>query len=107
MPQYVILADHTPQTCPGASKRVGDFARETLSMKLPELSGKLGVRMQTMLHLDPGHKTLMIVEAPTIEAVTELAFESGFTQFNDVQVYPTSSLEELAQRSANWEPLYE
>ncbi len=107
MPTYVVIGDHTPQTCPGASKRVRDFAQEALGHKMGELAQQLEVEVRTMLHLDPGHKSIIVVDAPSIEAVTELSFESGFTQFNDVQVYPTTPIPELIARSTNWVALYD
>jgi hypothetical protein len=107
VPQYVIIADHTPLTCPAASKRVREFAQEALGKTLPELSEKLGVKVSTMLHLDPGHKSILVLEAPNVEAVVDLSFESGFSQFNDVTVYPATPIPELVQRAQEWPTLYD
>jgi hypothetical protein len=82
------------------------FAEEALG-KMPELSAKLGVTVQTMLHLDPGHKTLLVLEAPNVEAVVDLSFDSGFSQFNDVQVYPATQIPDLLKRTADWPILYD
>ena len=107
MPQYVVLMDHTPQTCPGASKRVREFASETLGSRVPELSAQLGVELRQALHLDPGHQTLLVVEAPSVEAVRDLVFEGGLSQWNDVRVYPTTPVAELMERSGGWPPLHD
>jgi hypothetical protein len=32
------------------------------------------------LHLDPGHRMIAVVGAPSIEAVTKLVFDIGFSQ---------------------------
>jgi hypothetical protein len=39
-----------------------------------------------------------VVEAPSIEAVTELVFATGLAQWNTVEVYPTTPVAELMAR---------
>lgn len=103
MPQYAILADHSPSTCPGASKSAAKHAEEALGKKMPELTQKLGVQVIQHLHLDPSHKTFMLVEAPTAEAVRDLIFDSGFMQFNNVDFHLVTPLSEMIQRTADWD----
>jgi hypothetical protein len=40
------------------------------------------------LHLDPGHRTLSVVDASSIEAVNELVHATGLSQWNTVEVVP-------------------
>ena len=40
------------------------------------------------LHLDPGHRTMSVVDAPNIEAVTQLVHATGLSQWNTVEVVP-------------------
>ena len=70
MPQYVILADHAPDICPSSNARSRARAMEGLGQNLPKLSEAAGITFLTgPLHLDPGHRTVSVVEAPNIEAV--------------------------------------
>ncbi len=79
MPQYVILADHSPDICPSANARSRARAIEGLGQSLPKLSDEAGVTFLTgPLHLDPGHRTVAVVEAPSVEAVAQLVYDSGF-----------------------------
>ena len=96
MPQYVILADHSPDICPSSNARSRARALEGLGPNLPKLSEQHGVTFLTgPLHLDPGHRTVSVVEAANIEAVTELVYESGLSQWNTVEVCPTRPVAEL------------
>jgi hypothetical protein len=42
------------------------------------------------LHLGPGHRTIAVVDAPNVEAVTKLVFDSGLSQWNTVEVCPVT-----------------
>src|ERR1700739_3443987 len=96
MPQYVVLADHTPNTCPSTNGRVRARAQEGLGKLFPELSKEAGVTFTVEpLHLDPGHRTIAVVEAPNIEAVTKIVFDIGLSQWNTVEVCPVTPTAEL------------
>lgn len=96
MPQYVILADHSADICPSANARTRARALEGMGQLLPKLAKDAGVVFQVgPLHLDPGHRTMSVVEAPTIEAVTQLVFDVGLSQWNTVEVCPVRPVAEL------------
>jgi len=96
MPQYVILAEHSADICPSSNARSRARAMEGLGQNLPKLSEKHGVTFVTgPLHLDPGHRTVAVVEASNVEAVVELVYESGLSQWNTVEVCPTRPVSEL------------
>ncbi len=96
MPKYVILADHTPDICPSANARSRARALEGLGQNLPKLAESAQVTFVTdPLHLDPGHRTVAVVEAPSIEAVTGMIYESGLSQWNTVEVCPATPVAEL------------
>ena len=104
MPRYAILGDHTPLSCPGASKSAAAFAEEAMGKKLPALAEKLGVKFEgPPLHLDPSHRTLVLAEAPSAEVLRDLIFEAGLNQFNNLDFYMVTPVPELIQKSAEWE----
>ena len=91
MPEYVILAEHTPDICPTSNAKVRTRAKEGLVQLLPKLSEEVGVTFKAgPLHLDPGHRMIALVEAPSIEIVTKLVFDTGLSQWNSVEVCPAT-----------------
>jgi hypothetical protein len=96
MPQYVILADHPPHICPSSNARSRARALEGMAQDLPRLSAEAGIAfLAGPLHLDPGHRTVSVVEAPSIEAVTELVYATGLSQWNTVEVCPTRPVADM------------
>lgn len=96
MPKYVIIADHSPDVCPSSNAKSRARAQEGMGQLLPKLAQESGVLFEVgPLHLDPGHRSISVVEAPTIEAVTKLVFDSGLSQWNNVEVCPTTPVAEL------------
>ncbi len=96
MPQYVILADHTPDICPSSNSRSRARAIQGMGQDLHKLSADAGITFLTgPLHLDPGHRTVSVVEAPSIEAVTALVYATGLSQWNNVEVCPTTPVADM------------
>ena len=91
MPQYVILTDHTPDICPSSNKRSRARAIDGMGQQLQTLAADAGITFTTpLLHLDPSHRMVAVVDAPSIETVTTLAYATGLTQWNTVEVYPVT-----------------
>jgi hypothetical protein len=91
MPHYVILTDHTPDICPSSNSRSRARAIEGMGQQLYTLAAAAGITFTTEpLHLDPGHRMVAVVDAPSIEAVTELVYAAGLSQWNTVEVCPTT-----------------
>jgi hypothetical protein len=108
MPTYVILADHSPDICPSSNGRTRARALEGLGQNLPKLAETAGVTfVMAPLHLDPGHRTVSVVEADSIEAVTQLIYESGLSQWNTVEVCPTTPVSELMAQMDDFPLLFE
>ena len=96
MPQYVLIAEHGPETCPSANARTRARAMEGMGQLMPKLCQENGVTFQVgPLHLDPGHRTIAVLDAPSIEAVTKVVMDSGLSQWNTVEVCPTTPVAEL------------
>jgi hypothetical protein len=89
MPHYVILADHSPDICPTSNSRSRARAMQGLGQDLPRLSADADITFVIgPLHLDPGHRMMSVVDAPNIEAVTQLVHATGLSQWNTVEVCP-------------------
>jgi hypothetical protein len=100
VPKYVVLADHTPDICPSSNARTRARAFEGLSPEnMAKLMGDLGLTFAVEpMHLDPSHRTITIAEAPNIEAVVKFVNESGLSQWNTVEVCPTTPISEMMAR---------
>jgi hypothetical protein len=99
MPKYAVLADHTPDICPSANAKTRARAMEGLGAQLPKLLEDGGITFDLQpLHLDPGHRTIAVVDAPNVEAVAKLVFDSGLSQWNTVEVCPVTPVQELMER---------
>jgi hypothetical protein len=97
MPKYVLIADHNPDICPSGNARTRARAKEGLGPEaLPKAMADHDLQfVLEPMHLDPGHTTLAIVEAPNVEAVVRFANDTGLVQWNTVNVYPTTPIGEL------------
>ena len=95
MPKYVVISSHPPNSCPSGNKTLREVGKN-LGKDLPPMMQKHNIKPEVMLHLDPGHKVLWVVEAPTSEAVRDFVYDSGLGTWNDFEFYMTSSFEEIA-----------
>jgi len=108
MPQYVILADHSADICPSSNARSRVRAVEGLGQSLPKLAEEAGVIFLTgPLHLDPGHRTVAVVEAPSVEVVAQLVYDTGLSQWNTVEVCPTTPVAELMSDLSRFPVVFE
>jgi hypothetical protein len=87
MPRYAIFQSHPPDNCPMTNKAVREFAAKHLP-KMDEYAGRHGVTVITYDHLDPAHRALLLLEAPTAEAARDFAFDAGFAQFHGYGILP-------------------
>ncbi len=79
-------------SCPSASKAIRVIG-DSLGKDLPPMMEKHKINPEAQLHLDPGHKVLWIIEAPSAEAVRDFVYNSGLARWNDFEFYMASSLE--------------
>ena len=58
------------------------------------------------VHLDPGHRILVLLDAPTQDAVLDALQANRMGQIQDVEVYRATPLPELFARNAGQEALW-
>ncbi len=105
MPKYVVISNHPPISCPSANKILKERGNN-LGKDLPPMFEKHRVKPEVTLHLDPGHKVLWVVEAPNAEAVRNMIYDSGLSQWNDFEFYMASSLEEITSWTDKLPPIW-
>ena len=94
MPKYVVISNHPPMSCPSADKTLRELGNN-LGTDMPKLLEKHKIKPEAIYHLDPGHKIVWILEAPSAEAVRDFYYDGGLTRWNDFEFYMASSLEEV------------
>lgn len=94
MPKYVVISNHPPNSCPSANRILRERG-EKLGSDIPKLMQKHNVKAEVMLHLDPGHKILWVLDAPTSEVIRDMIYDGGLEQWNDFEFYMGSSLESI------------
>jgi hypothetical protein len=94
MPKYVVISNHPPNSCPSSHKALREVGKN-LGKDLPPLMEKHKIKPEVILHLDPGHKVLWVVEAPSAEAVRDFAYDSGLSTWNDFEFHMASSMDEV------------
>ena len=94
MPKYVVISNHPPNSCPSAVKTLRTMG-ENLDMDIPPMLEKHKIKADVILHLDPGHKVLWVLDAPSGEAVRDFVYDSGLSRWNDFEFHMASSLQEV------------
>jgi hypothetical protein len=72
---------------PRTNAAVREHARRT-GAAMPKLMEEKDVTMIGDYHLDPEHRAIFIFEAPSVETVRDLLYESGLMHFNNGRIYP-------------------
>jgi len=94
MPKYVVISNHPPNSCPSAQKTLREIGNN-LGKDLPPQLQKFKINLQVMVHLDPGHKVLWVLDAPSAEAVRDFVYDSGLERWNDFEFYMASEIQDL------------
>ena len=96
--QFVVVAEHSPESCPTSNKQIRDLMREG-AKQIPDLAKKLGVcEIITLRVLGPDRQFIGVVEAADIEAVRDFLMQSRLVQFNTATTRATWSMEEALEK---------
>jgi hypothetical protein len=108
MPKYAVLADHSPDICPGSNARTRASAFEGLSPEnVAKAASDLGLTFVVEpLHLDPSHRTVAIVDAPSIETVNEFVMTVGLMQWNTIETCAVTPIAEMMEKATELDPLF-
>jgi uncharacterized protein with GYD domain len=91
--QYLIFGQHPPDLCPSANESIRKLSQEGAN-QLPALAEKLGVKLLATYVPMTNHMVFAAVEADDANSVREFAFQSRLGQWNTIEIYQTSTLEE-------------
>jgi uncharacterized protein with GYD domain len=103
--QYLVIGQHPPDLCPAANEKIRALATEG-GKELPALAEKLGVKILATYVPMTNHMVVVAVEADDADSVRELAFQGRLSQWNTVEIYQTSTLEEALGRVQEMPMIY-
>jgi hypothetical protein len=97
MPQYVVLQSHPPGDCPVASKAAREWVKKMFP-QMQRIAEEMGVKFVIpYLHLDPAHKGLLVLEAPSAETVRDFVVRAGHFHYLDMELYLVTPISDLLQ----------
>jgi hypothetical protein len=105
MEQYAVIGSHPPDNCPMTNKTVREFAKKTYA-QIPKVAKNLNVKILMDIHLDPGHKSFMLFEAPNAEAVRDFLLMAGFGHFLDLEFHLVTPIDQLLKHIDDMPTLY-
>jgi hypothetical protein len=104
MKDFVVIAEHPPNLCPHSNavvrkqmERVPEFRVIAKRLEIEVIFTGIPV---------PEHQTIMILRAPSFEAVRTFMVESGFVQTNTITIRQTESLEEFFNEIKGSTPIF-
>lgn len=105
MPQYAVIQSHPPDDCPMTNKAVRAFMMKSFK-KAPALQKKMKIKSVLDIHLDPAHKALLILEAPSAEVARDYLVMAGYMHFVQMEFYMVSQIADLIKQVDNIPTLY-
>jgi hypothetical protein len=101
---FVVIAEHPPQLCPhsnAAARRIMQRVSEIQS-----IAKRLEIEIIFSGIPVPEHQTIMILRAPSFEAVRTFTVETNFVQINTVTIRQTESIEEFFNETQDSTPIF-
>lgn len=105
MPTYLVVAHHPPDLCPQANEKIRQLAAEG-GQSMPALAESLGVNILATYVPITNHHVYVAVEADDANAVREFAFQGRLGQWNTIEIFQTSTLEEALTRVQELPAIY-
>jgi hypothetical protein len=105
VPQYLIVGQHPPDLCPSANETVRKLSAEGAG-QIPGLAEKLGVTLLATYVPMNNHMVFAAVEADDMDTVREFAFQSRLGQWNTLELYQVSTLEEALTKVEELPTIY-
>jgi uncharacterized protein with GYD domain len=90
---YLICGHHPPDLCPSANESIRQLSQKGAA-EIPALADRLGVKLLATYVPMTNHTVFAAVEADDANSVREFAFQARLSQWNTIEIYQTSTLEE-------------
>ena len=103
--QYLVIGQHPPNLCPASNETIRTLASEG-GKEMPALAEKLGVKLLATYVPMNNHMVFAAVEADDMDSVREFAFQSRLGQWNTLELYQVSTLEEALTKVTELPTIY-
>jgi uncharacterized protein with GYD domain len=93
---FLQISKHNPESCPMHNEKAKK-ATIDLMANMDKLLRKHGVKMVGSWHSMPNHTSVVVFDAPNMEALWKFAMEPEimvWTAYNDSQMMPVMTVEE-------------
>src|SRR3989454_11458796 len=105
MEQFAIIASHPPDQCPTANETIRKLFLNR-APELPKLAERLGVEYLAGPIISTEHKSGAIVRAKNVEAVRNLAIQTGMIQRNSGGILHGASMTQALEDINKLKPIY-
>jgi hypothetical protein len=99
-----VVAEHPPQLCPHSNAAARKIMQR--SAEIDAIARKPEIEVVIAGIPVPEHQTIMILRAPSFEAVRTMMVETNFVQINTISIRQTESVEEFFAETKDSEPLF-
>ena len=97
--QFVAIMQHTPTQCPGHVRELFDEVSATMP-RMGEIEQKHGTKTLGIYGLLASHRALVLMDAPSYDAVEEVLYESGLMGWNTTEIAQATPIEDAMKMAA-------
>lgn len=97
MPIFILDLEHSPEMCPMYNENVKKKFVEQYS-KMKEISAKLEIKILINLSVVLDHTSLVVVDAPSIQAVENWIMEMGLLGSQTIHIRHAINTDESVKR---------
>ena len=97
--QFVAIMQHTTTQCPGHSREIFDEVSATMP-RMEEVEQKHGTKTLAIYGLLSSHRTVVVMEAPSYEAVEKVLYEVGLMGWNTTDISLATPIEDAMKMAA-------
>ncbi len=97
--QFVAIMQHTPSQCPGHVRELFDEVSAAMP-RMQEIEQKHGAKTLGFYGLLSAHRTVIVMDAPSYDAVEKVLFELGLMAWNTTEIAQATPIEDAMKMAA-------
>ncbi len=91
---FVAICQHLPRDCPASNRELLELLTDT-SPKIPDIEKRHGIKNLGTYVLHSSHRQILVLDAPSHEAVEAALIESNVLTWNTVEICRSFNDEEV------------
>ncbi len=104
MKNFVVIAEHPPHLCPHSNAAARKIMARVSDIEA--IANRLEIEIIFCGIPVPEHQTIMILRAPSFEAVRTVTVETNLVQIKTITIRQTESVEEFFDETKDSTPLF-